>query len=239
MKRTLILVIAVSLIIAGVAMATVVSTKHDMRNLGTIAGRTISAGFGAATATSQVCVFCHHPHRGSSSLAGSVLLWNINDSNKTYTTYSSPTTNASGIGGDVDANADASKYTLLCMGCHDGAAAANTFIRPAVDGTLGTVPAFGDVASNLSSTLQDDHPVDFTYPTVANADGLTDIRLNNGGVVDGTPSTVEYPLYEGTMQCATCHDVHNGGSPLVQFMRGGTTNIIASSAICIDCHTAK
>ncbi len=41
------------------------------------------------------------------------------------------------------------------------------------------------------------------------------------------------------MQCATCHDVHNGQSPKVQFMRGGTNDVITDSAICRDCHLNK
>jgi hypothetical protein len=232
LKRTLILVLAVSLIIAGVAMATVVSTKHDMRAIVTgIDGRSITA---TGSLTTQVCVFCHHPHRGTSTLAGSVLLWNINDNAQTYATYSSPTTNATDIGGNVGTD-DAAKYTLLCMGCHDGGGASNTFIRSAADGALGTAPDLLTGNTNLGSTLEDDHPVDFVYPSTAiAADGLTDIKIAAGGQVVGNVGSTTYPLYIGTMQCATCHNVHNGDSSGVQFMRGN--NIIANSEICRDCH---
>lgn len=232
MKKTIILVLAVSLIIAGVAMATVVSSKHDMReNQAAFDYGVRSVG----STTSQVCVFCHHPHSGST--IGTVLLWNINDVDKTYATYSSPTTNASGMGGDLTVADDNARYSLLCMGCHDGGAS-NAFVRATVDGDLGAVPSFGTISANLGSTLADDHPVDFTYPT-ATAAGLEDINVAVGGQVVGTVSgsSVTYPLYGGTMQCATCHNVHAGETSDVQFMRG--QNIIADSAICRDCHTAK
>jgi predicted CXXCH cytochrome family protein len=226
LKKTLIIVLAISLLVGGIAVASVVSSKHDMRGLIDVGnGRTITS---VGATTTQVCVFCHHPHRGASSAVSSVLLWNISDANKSYATYTSPSMNSTNVGGDVGSD-DNAQYTLLCMGCHDGGGSSNAYVQTTVDGSLGTVADLGGNISNLGSTLADDHPVDFTYPTSAGV-GLTDIQLAASGVVD-----LKYPLYGGTMQCATCHDVHNGTQAGLQFMRASVTN----SQICIDCHTAK
>lgn len=230
MKKVIILTLAISLIVAGIAFATVISSKHDMRAslvMGAQFGRTITA---ANSVTTQVCVFCHHPHRGSSSVA-TTLLWNINAAVASFTTYTSVTMNATDGGDSLTPGATSgSNYSLLCMGCHDGGGVSNTFVKgQAADGSLGSFPNLKTGIANLGSSLSDDHPVDFTYPTT----GLGDIQ----GKVGDTVATI-YPLYSGTMQCATCHDVHNGTSRLVEFMRG-STDIITDSKICRDCHTNK
>ncbi len=231
MKKVIILALALSLVVAGIALATVVSTKHDMGGGISVAGRTISAG---GATTTQVCVFCHHPHRGAAS-ATTTLLWNISDASAVYVTYDSPSTNATGSA-DLVSTDISDAYSLACMGCHDGGGAGSGFFKKTVDGVLGSFPNLGSTTGNLTTTLSDDHPVGFAYPSVT-APGVEDIRLGTAAAVVAGSNV--YPLYSGTMQCATCHDVHAGGTPGVQFMRGGTVNIIANSQICVDCHMSK
>lgn len=223
MKKVLILTLAISLVIAGIALATVVSTKHDMRLKGT------------SVTTTQVCVFCHHPHRGvAADNTSNVLLWNINGGASTsYNTYNSPTAI---LGGDNTLGTDNNaQYSRLCMTCHDGAVASTAYIAATSGGgSLGSLTITG--IANLGSTLVDDHPVDFAY-----ADGTNgDIKAKSDDTkVVGNISSVDYSLYGGTMQCATCHDVHNGQSPKIEFMRGGSTDVISDSKICRDCHQSK
>lgn len=229
MKKILILAVAVSLVIAGVAMATVVSTKHDMR------AETAAGVKASGSATEQVCVFCHHPHRGSNTSVTTVLLWNVSGPASTYPTYAG-SASMSATGGSPITDTGAGAYSFLCMACHDETAGNNAFIKAAVDGTLGTPPDLSGTIFDLGSTLADDHPVNFTYADAVTA--TSDVLAATGDEVSGTSSGTSYPLYSGTMQCATCHDVHNGQSSLVQFMRG-SGDIITGSAICIDCHTSK
>lgn len=221
MKRVLAFAMALTMLASAIAMATVVSSKHDMRS--TVPGKTI---FAANSTTQQVCVYCHHPHRGESDV-DPALLWNISDANKSYITYSSPTANSAGMGGMLSEDAES---TMLCMGCHDGSVGENSFVRDMVaDGYLGDFPDLSSSTANFAD-LETEHPVDFVYPL--NQPG---IQPPTGDFVVGYYSSTMYPLYEGTMQCGTCHDVHNGGvhSP-VQFIRGDDT--IANSVICRDCH---
>ncbi|MBI4823067.1 MAG: hypothetical protein HY805_02400 [Nitrospirae bacterium] len=241
MKKVLILTLAISLVVAGIAMATVLSSKHDMRSR--VTGNT----------TTQICVFCHHPHRGVAADGTSrILLWNINGSAATnFPTYNSPT---APLGGDTNlGTSDAAQYSRLCMTCHDGTVADGGFIKgtkeAGASASLGSL-TINDATANLGSTLADDHPVDFTY---ANATG-SDIKAKDASTTDpkviGNVTAVKYPLYNdgsnATMQCATCHDVHRGEAVGIQFMRelddagvAYSGGVITASKICRDCHTAK
>lgn len=236
MKKLMVLVVVLSLIVVGAAIAGVVSSKHDMRVYAGANG-IIVIGQGGKTTTNQVCVFCHHPHRTKASGTDTVLLWNNDVPNTSYTTYSSPTANVAGQGGALGSTSE-TQYSRLCMGCHDGSSGINVLLTSPIDvsssGTAATKTLSGlqaDIGGDTGN-LTNDHPVDFTYPTViASTD---DIRVPDAsGTVDGT-----YPLYSGTMQCATCHAVHRGtdsADTKIQFMRGSTVN----SSICIDCHMSK
>src|SRR5215467_14092620 len=76
---------------------TVLATKHDL----SIAG----GGAIKATMESEVCYFCHTPHRGT----GQTPLWNHTLSSVTYTPYSSSTAKAT-IGQPTGAS-------KLCLSC--------------------------------------------------------------------------------------------------------------------------
>lgn len=224
MKKMIVLVAILSLVVAGIAFAGVVSSKHDLRTTGT---------------TNQVCVFCHHPHGNTG--AQNNLLWNINDSDVNYVTYGDSGTTVTGVTGA----AATAPQTTLCMGCHDGSGAANTYRKSAFDGTaMTTVGSILNSYANLGETLADDHPVGFTYPDATNAKfgdlaaKAVDASSASGYSVASTYPTYGTTLVASSMECGTCHDVHAGNNSVdtaLQFMRGTT----AASAICIDCHTTK
>lgn len=223
MKKTLIFVLAAIMVVAfaGVAFAKVSGSKHDL-----------SSADIAGTGSNQVCVFCHHPHRGAggSSTVSNALLWNVDDfSRSTYSTYTNNSLNA--VDNGTALTSTNSPQSFLCMACHDGVISANALVLPPGDGTNNTVMNLAGGAA-LGTTLADDHPVNFTYTT----DG--GLATPAAGVVTGA-STNTYPLFAGLMQCGTCHDVHAGGtdskSTAVDFMRGD----IDFSEICTDCHTNK
>lgn len=234
MKKVLILTLAISLVVAGIAMATVLSSKHDMRFKGT------------GATTTQICVFCHHPHRGTTTTGTlTTLLWNINTpSTASFATYNSPTAT---LGGDNNLGTGAeTQYSRACMTCHDGAVANNEYIKGTKEpsASLGSL-TISDTTSNLGVTLADDHPVDFTYTNGVNGDIKAQTGTGESAKVVGNITAVDYPLYSETMQCATCHDVHRGQSVGIQFMRelAGATpysgGVIIESRICRDCHTTK
>lgn len=241
MKKAIILAVALTLVFSGIALATVVDTKHDIR---TRAGVTYSGD--------QVCVFCHHPHRGAQTgnNINDQLLWNMcyDEDAKGYSTYAQTDTTTDG----VDGSATDKPQSILCMSCHDGTNGAPSFLQDAADGTItGDGPiTFASGIYDIGTTFTDDHPIGFVYPT-AGAANVGDLETNTVtaegttyilGTTGAATNDASYPLFggglgTGTMECSTCHNVHDAGpSPtLVQFMRGE----IADSSICIDCHTAK
>lgn len=232
MKKVLFvaLIVVLSLAVAGVAFAGVAGSKHDLGTSGAAGALTNAVGI----STSQVCIFCHHPHRGDGlTNANNDLLWNMNVPATTYATYVNTSTMTAN-GGAVTASAPQS---FLCMSCHNGSFSGQVVAKGAADDSFSTGSAFNiGAGADLTGTaeLQDDHPVNIIY-----AEAAGDIETNVvSGAVIGNVSSNEYPLYSGLMQCATCHDVHAGDNSAdagIQFLRGNT----ASSEICQDCHTNK
>jgi hypothetical protein len=231
MKKILLITLALCLVATGAAFGVgVVLSDHDLS--------------GKLSGSNQVCVFCHHPHRGPGGTAdvGTTVLWNLSSFSQTgFTTYDSATMNA--VGGNVLSKGGNSSYSFLCMACHDGAVAADSLYQTAggVNNDAFTITG----VANLGSTLQDDHPVDFIYEGSADIDtGIKTADAGNDRVV-GTGNI--YPLFNKTMQCATCHDVHRGDldgavgadgyskDANIEFMLGDTSG----SEICTDCHIDK
>jgi predicted CXXCH cytochrome family protein len=159
----------------------------------------------------QICKPCHTPH---DAMTGLEPLWNHALSTATYTTYSSATMNAT-----VGTPDGSSK---LCLSCHDGTVALENFSGR----TNGTNMLSG--TDNLGTALSNDHPVSFTYDgSLATADGGLKTPTSTSFVDAG--STV--PLFNGKMQCATCHDVHNSQNISKLLVKSN-----ASSALCLSCH---
>src|SRR5262249_42267033 len=118
---------------------TVLASKHDLSASG--------PGTVRATAESEVCLFCHTPHRGT----GEQPLWNHSMSKATYTPYSSSTARAT-IGQPTGAS-------KLCLSCHDGTVALGMVQSRSLPipmrNQVTTMPAG---RSNLGTDLSDDHP---------------------------------------------------------------------------------
>ena len=245
MKKVFILVLALSLLIAGAVYATIVGSKHDMRQIINNEG------------TTQVCVYCHHPHRGvdsTNTIATGTLLWNMKPGVTTFSsfaTYASASMNATTSKfSDFGSASGNQLYSLYCLACHDGDTSCNALVRQPKDGVAGTLSQIGtdilghqaDIVNSSGNDLTNDHPVNFNYTTDNDGGIKAYSGTGSSAVVIGNITMTTYPLYGGTMQCATCHDVHNGTESAkdngIQFMRG-TTAIITGSTICRDCHTNK
>jgi predicted CXXCH cytochrome family protein len=119
----------------------------------------------------------------------------------------------------------------LCLSCHDGTVAVNSF-----GGTTGTTFLSG--GDNLGTALTNDHPIGFTYDAaLVTADGALQPITTAVTIGSGTKTKVgtiaSNLLYAGKMECASCHDVHNtftaASGKLVKVS-------MASSALCTTCH---
>lgn len=173
----------------------------------------------------RICVACHAPHKSDTSVADAPL-WSHALSSATYTLYSSPTLKAT-----ITQPGGSSK---LCLSCHDGTVAVNSF-----GGVTGSTMI--STANNLGTNLKSSHPIGFTYDaTLASANGslhdpsTKSVTIGSGAQTKtGTLSSVL--LYGGKLECGSCHDVHNtftvgeAGTGLVKVDQSG-------SKICLACH---
>jgi predicted CXXCH cytochrome family protein len=226
MKQVL-LMAAIVIAICGTATAqSVVGTAHDLS----------ATGPGVHANTKQVCVFCHTPHQASTA-SGQEPLWNHTlSSTGSYGTYGSSSMDATvtDIGAGVAGSAAASN---LCMSCHDGTVAVHSMWNPPNEVASVTITAGGNVGSDglitgtpmLGSSLVDDHPINFTYDSaLAAADAELIVPASTSWVDAGR--TV--PLFEGKVQCASCHDVHKNPDGQQPFLVKNND----ASALCRSCH---
>ncbi len=191
---------------------TIVGSQHDFSAAGWSGGK--------------ICVACHTPH-GADTTVTTAPLWNHAVTAKTFALYASPTLNATGAQPDGDSK--------LCLSCHDGTVAVDSF-----GGATGTTFMSGGQAVGAApGDLANDHPVSFLYDaTLATADGglhnpaTTNVTIGSGSFTK-TGTIAAVLLRNGKLQCSSCHDVHNNyvvaGTPLLKMTE-------ASSALCLACH---
>jgi hypothetical protein len=195
-----------------------------------------------------VCSACHSVH--NTDTAQLAPLWSHATSTGPFTPYNSPTFNAGPH--------QPSGVSLACLSCHDGTVAINQSIS-GVSGSVG--PVFIDAGAQIGPDLHNTHPISFTYDSaLAAADGgledpnvykigdpKTDLTLSVAPVPSswsGTSLTgktiTEALLFDGQMQCASCHDVHKqeGSAPssgiLVRISGNDSTG--RGSTLCRTCH---
>jgi Doubled CXXCH motif (Paired_CXXCH_1) len=184
----------------------------------------------------QICVACHTPHGGNTTVTDAPLWSHTLSSVTNYTLYSSGTLNAGSL-------AQPSGVSKLCLSCHDGTVALDSYIGGA--GTFGPLTGAKAIASTAQGSLGNDHPIGFTYDTaLATADGALhdpatrSVTIGAGGTRSKTGTVASTMLFNGRLECASCHDVHNTftaadgigvGAPLLRVSKGG-------SALCLTCH---
>lgn len=185
------------------------------------------------------------------------LLWNRSLPTATaFTTYSS---------NSMDANTSQVRvYSLMCMSCHDGVSALNVLQNYPNDSVpAGGPPApsgddqFGDTfhgqagfgwgpnigerdpaADTGITNLANDHPISIDYEN--SQGGGLQTPDNTAGTVGASNlplySKPSSPATKSSLECSTCHDVHNEGSPgaggKFPFLRISNDN----SALCLNCH---
>jgi len=220
--------------------AGIVGSPHDFTDdfSSEVGGTVLELGSsGGWNGRNEICRVCHVPHDHGLAeqryLNG--LLWNHGVSAATYTMYDS--TWSSSINGAQSAQPDG--VAKLCLGCHDGTVAIDTFDKYA--GTAGNeitniygggVAAFavGGFVDGANRDLRGTHPLSITYDPVA------DPKLNPTATPMGASGTIADVLDHGKVQCSSCHDVHDqaavAGTHLLRVAQTGAT----PSGLCLTCH---
>ena len=186
----LVTVAVIGLYGSGVASAQILNSEHDFSNNGFAQG--------------EICIVCHTPHNSDTSVSDAPL-WDHELSTATYTLYSNPS-----LQGTVTQPAGVTK---LCLSCHDGTVAIDSF-----GGATGTNTIGG--GANVGTNLDDDHPVSVTYEFGTDPD-----------LKDPTTFTAAR-LFSNQVECSSCHNVHNESG-----VDGLLVMSNADSALCSQCHS--
>ena len=163
---------------------------------------------GSGWSGGEICLPCHAPHN-TDSAAG--YLWNHD-----YQPSSAFT---------LHPDAELGHGSLICLGCHDGQTAIDSF-----GGNTGSTVISGDEA--LGTDLTDDHPVGIEYPYTPGGYN----RYAAPGTIWGShPAVGNLPLWDSSVganriECTTCHTPHsNSINPFLRVSNAG-------SGLCITCH---
>jgi len=230
---TFIMLIAILLMVAVIFFS---STAHAVGASNGIKGspHDFSGNVLFTNLTFEICRVCHIPHDNESTnqyyLNG--LLWNHKVSSATYTMYNS--TWSKSLDGQQSAQPDGT--AKLCLGCHDGTVALDTF-----DKYAGGVDFMSDVNPNrIIPKFSDGANLDLrgTHPLSIKYDPVADPKLNPTNTVMGTSGTIADVLDNGKVQCSSCHDVHDqetvSGTQLLRVRNGGGGS--SPSGLCLTCH---
>ncbi len=168
---------------------------------------------GIAVPNAEICRPCHTPHNASTEVG---YIWNHQLSTATWTLHE-----------DADPASVNSSASRLCLSCHDGTVAIDSY-----GGLTGTV-FMGTVSprKNLGTNLTNTHPIGVLYPTSTRynqPDAVT------GNIVDPveTPAGQSAHLEDGRVQCTSCHYAHGSRAAYGMFLRVDNTG----SALCMTCH---
>jgi len=205
-KAKLASAVVVGLLATTSSQAGIVGSKHDFSGVG--------------WSKNQICLPCHAPHavdNGNQSYKAGIL-WNHELTKKTtglkYDLYSS-----SGVTSETT---DLDPNSILCMSCHDGTVALDSFggatgtqfmsSSSALKGAggdltgnhpVGTVAAYPtDSAGKLSTRTSYADPQDMSKGGYRVALSKVTTSTTTGGV---TTTTSQY-----LVGCGTCHNPHNG-----------------------------
>ena len=193
---------------------------------GNISGSAHDFSAAGWNSSGEICVTCHTPHNSDTTVSDAPL-WNHEVTVQTYAMYASPTF-------DATADPQPTGTTKLCLSCHDGSVALDSFGN-ANGGTF-----IQDVNANAAvglDGLNNDHPISFVYDTALVAldgalhDPSTAVTIGAGADIKvGTIASTM--LIAGKLECASCHDVHNkftDGPYLLRVNNNG-------SGLCLTCH---
>lgn len=232
-------------------------TVHD---LGTPGANGMNYGANPPDPLTRICIFCHAPHNtmrlfGVTAGAGPVdtsgaftylPLWNhtLQDPfNPAYVMYTNgPGAPQSGpleaqvVWNPAVAPTTPGSTSLLCLSCHDGTVAVNSWGNPdqlATSQSTGSHTIAQNYMIGKDRYLGNHHPISFDYIAVQALD--PNIRPSST-FLTGAPaaiSTIQDHLYGNNMECGTCHSVHNKGNTGEHLLWRSDQN----SQLCLTCHT--
>ncbi|MBV2125319.1 MAG: cytochrome c3 family protein [gamma proteobacterium symbiont of Clathrolucina costata] len=186
------------------AFAEITGTSHDLTSNTTLL---TNAG------NTEICAYCHTPHDASTTNT-TTPLWNHEDTQATYTMYSSPSL-------DMTIAGSPAGVSLACLSCHDGTVAADQLLN--FPSGVNAGQGIFSLGNSLGTDLSNDHPISLTYNAAQDVDFVAPVNSQvNGLQLFGAGGD--------QVECGTCHSVHdNTNEPFLRMSNAG-------SALCLACH---
>jgi len=192
----------------------------------------------------RICIYCHAPHNtvklADAAGINYIPLWNHAVTVQTYVMYSNGTeipSDASHKSTAMELLASKSRpggVSRLCLSCHDGTVSTNSYgFYNATSKNNGNTKVSGtayEIGGNGS--LANHHPIGFDYVSVQ----VTDDEIAPVGTTMTTNVKISDLLWQGNMECTTCHDVHNTKNPGAEKFLWKSD---AGSEFCMTCHLKK
>ena len=200
----------------------------------------------------RICIFCHAPHntyrlstasggagRRADADFGYLPLWNHElQADTTYQMYKfedgQPEYGGTPATPAINHGMIAGSTSLLCLSCHDGSVAPNSYgdsdvqLQTSVSNGGGIIDESYAIGKDMY--LGNHHPIGFNYDDVQS----DDVNIESADAAQMTPTTSvrDHLSANGTMECGTCHSVHNKGN-------SGKTLLWMTSEndrLCETCH---
>jgi len=216
------LLLGMGFLFSGSAMAQIAGTAHDFSD-GLSTGPLDETIWNT---TGEICVVCHTPHNAANAAAEAGPLWNRTLTVATYNVYE-----GANVGSDLDGGPfiAPSGISRLCLSCHDGTIAVDSF--GGAQGQVGTntiidIRASANIGEAQAGVgdMTNDHPVSFEIPTIVQDPEIFQPTAGFLGVVPF------FGASERVLECASCHDVHGTGFDYL--LRVDNDN----SDLCLTCH---
>ncbi len=220
-------------------MNKILGSKHDLTALNKRAGVEAMGGV-AYSDYDNACIYCHLPpeEEEAQPRAGQIAKWNrIRPISTNYDLYDSPTFDST--------PSRPNDISLLCLSCHDGTMAVDRVVHTPKAWNSGNDMSLhmklsatddlnscgkchdGSVAHDITqkaigTNLRDDHPISIRYAGL----GTNIPGFKTPDSPQGFDNGVK--LFDGHIECATCHDIHNPDAPML--LRTG------GEKLCVTCH---
>jgi len=229
---------------------------HDLNNGPDGSGVSFSLPGFAKDSGERLCAYCHTPHHAitfsdaGANGADTLPLWSHTVSIVNYSPYMSASFTPKG--GKTMAADPLSGPSRLCMSCHDGLTAVDSYyglLNNHIMTPLASPPYPGMPVINNNGSKS--HPIGFAmtdvipgYPGATNPDNSI-LPINNtstyltGSGYQG-PTIISRLAFGTIMTCSTCHDVHNSLNK-ISYLAGTQNYLIlapqTNSSLCFSCHT--
>jgi len=221
----------------------IIGSKHDFTGLNERAGVVAMAGV-AFSDYGYSCVYCHIPPEDAGAQPSD--FGGIPDWNRFVPAIESYQLYPSGNSQTLDTNPGApNPISMLCLSCHDGTMAVDMVVfkpvtfDPAMDDAMHMrLNASDDIESCgkchngqvahdievkvIGTDLRNDHPISMQYAGLDWKD--PDFRAPD--TQEGFTNGVK--LYQGNVECMTCHNVHDTSNELL--LRAN------AEVLCFTCH---